>query len=192
MSGDTKRTVPLGAAGGLLEMRSESTQSGEDMTAPSLSSQARSRIDHWLSKYPAERKQSAVLPALTIAQEEHGGWLSVPLMDEIARYLQMPAIAVYEVASFYSLFDTEPVGRHKVAICTNISCMLRGGDEMVRHVEQRLGVGLGQTTPDGRITLKVEEECLAACRGAPMMTVDGHYYENLTPQRIDEILEGLE
>ena len=173
-------------------MTAQTTHTGELEHAPLLSQQARSQIDHWLSKYPAEQRQSAVLPALSIAQEEQGGWLSVPLMDEVAHYLQMPAIAVYEVASFYSMLETEQVGRHKVAICTNISCMLRGADDIVRHVEEKLGIGLGETTSDGRITLKVEEECLAACRGAPMMTVDGHYYENLTPQRVDEILAGLE
>lgn len=178
--------------GALHDMSAQTTPTGEVEHTPLLSRQARSQIDHWLSKYPAEHRRSAVLPALSIAQETQGGWLSVPLMDEVARYLQMPAIAVYEVASFYSMLETEPVGRHKVAICTNISCMLRGADDIVRHVEDKLGIGLGETTADGRITLKVEEECLAACRGAPMMTVDGHYYENLTPQRVDEILAGLE
>lgn len=160
--------------------------------ATQLSSKARARIDGWLAKYPADRRQSAVLPALTIAQEEHGGWLTVALMDEVARHLQMPSIAVYEVASFYSMLETRPVGRHIVSICTNISCMLRGADELVEYVESKLGVRLGETTADGRITLRVEEECLAACRGAPMMTVDGHYYEDLTAEKVDDILQRLE
>jgi NADH-quinone oxidoreductase subunit E len=98
----------------------------------------------------------------------------------------------HEVASFYSMFDREPVGRHKVNICTNISCWLNGGDAVVEHVEKKLGIRLGETTEDGRITLKVEEECLAACVGAPMMVVDGHYHENLTVEKVDEILDALE
>ena len=167
-------------------------KSAQSRPPPPLSDETKSRIELWAAKFPADRRQSAVLPALAMAQEENGGWLSVSLMDEVAAYLGMPRIAVYEVASFYSMLDTAPVGRHKISICTNISCMLRGADEIVRQVESRLGIGLGETTPDGRITLKVEEECLAACRGAPMMAVDGHYHENLTPAAIDRILDGLE
>ena len=98
----------------------------------------------------------------------------------------------HEVASFYSMIDRQPVGRHKVNICTNISCWLNGAEDIVAHVEHKLGVNLGQTTADDRITLVVEEECLAACCGAPMMVVDGHYHENLDPRKVDEILDGLE
>jgi NADH-quinone oxidoreductase subunit E len=112
-------------------------------------------------------------------------------MDAVADYLELPRIHVYEVATFYSMFETQPVGRHNVAICTNISCMLRGAEEIVHHVEQRLGVELGDSTDDGRIYLKREEECLAACCGAPMMMVNHRYYENLTKARVDEILDGL-
>lgn len=157
-----------------------------------LSATARAEIDRWLAKYPAERKQSAVIAALTVVQNENGGSLTTELMDAVAEYLEIPAIAAYEVASFYSMFDLEPVGRHKISVCTNISCMLCGGEKVVEQISDRLGIKLGETTADGRITLNREEECLAACAGAPMMVVDGHYHEYLTPEKIDAILDGLE
>jgi len=161
-------------------------------TAFVLSDKLKQQIDHWTAKYPADQKQSAVISALSLAQEENGGWLKVEVMDAVADYLEMPKIAVYEVASFYSMLETEPVGRNMVALCTNISCMLRGAEDMRAYIENKLGIKTGETTPDGRITLKQEEECLAACTGAPMMTVNGHYHENLTPEKIDTILDGLE
>ncbi len=117
--------------------------------------------------------------------------LTTELMDAVAVYLGLPRIAVYEVASFYSMFETKPVGHHSISVCTNVSCMLRGGDELLAHVEKRLGVKVGESTPDGRIYLKPEEECLAACCGAPMMMVDHVYHENLSPEKVDEILAGL-
>jgi NADH-quinone oxidoreductase subunit E len=104
----------------------------------------------------------------------------------------MPTIQVYEVATFYSMFQTRPVGRHNVAICTNVACMLRGADDIVEHVEKKLGIKTGESTEDGRIYLKREEECLAACCGAPMMMVDHKYHENLTKEKVDELLDGLE
>ena len=113
-------------------------------------------------------------------------------MDAVADYLELPKIAVYEVASFYSMYELEPVARHNVAICTNISCMLMGSDTIVDHVENKLGIKLGQSTPDNRIYLKAEEECLAACSGGPMMQVDHVYHTHLTIEKVDEILEGLE
>ncbi|MHB8253402.1 MAG: NADH-quinone oxidoreductase subunit NuoE [Acidiferrobacter sp.] len=155
-----------------------------------LSKESRAKIDQEMAKYPPEYKQSAVMAALHIAQDEHG-WLSVPLMDYVADLLAMRPIQVYEVASFYSMYDLKPRGRHKIAVCTNISCLLRGCDEIVAHLKERLGIGLGETTADGRFTLK-EVECLAACGGAPMFQIDKVYYENLTPARVDEILAGLE
>ena len=154
-----------------------------------LSLDATAQIAREIAKYPAERKSSAVMAALRIAQEEHG-WLSVPLMDYIAELLGMRPIQVYEVATFYSMYDLKPVGRHKINICTNISCMLCGSDTIVKHLEKRLGIKLGETTPDGKVTLK-EVECLAACCGAPMFQIGKTYYENLTPQRVDEILASL-
>lgn len=156
-----------------------------------LSDHARHVIDEWVAKYPAERKQSAVLAALREVQHENQGFLTVPLMDAVADYLDMPRIAVYEVASFYSMFETKPVGHHSVSICTNISCWLRGSDRIVEYVEKKLGCKLGESTADGRIFLKPEEECLAACCGAPMMQVDHVYHEHLTPEKIDEILAKL-
>lgn len=155
-----------------------------------LSAEVRAEIDRWLAKYPPEQKQSAVLAALHAVQHE-AGWVNVESMDAVADYLGMPKISVYEVASFYSMIETQPVGRNTVSVCTNISCMLCGADSIVEHIENKLGTKLGQSTADGRIFLKQEEECLAACVGAPMMAVNGHYYENLTPERVDQILDAL-
>ena len=124
-------------------------------------------------------------------QHENNGFLTEPLMDLVAEYLDMPRIGVYEVASFYSMFETKPCGRNNVAVCTNISCMLRGGDEIVAHVEKKLGISLGESTKDGRVFLKKEEECLAGCCGAPMMQVNHVYHENLTIERVDAILDEL-
>jgi len=154
-----------------------------------LSKDSLDQVKREVAKYPPERKSSAVMAALRIAQEEHG-WLSVPLMDYIAELLGMRPIQVYEVATFYSMYDLKPVGRHKISICTNISCMLCGSDAIVKHLEQRLGIKLGETTSDKKITLK-EVECLAACCGAPMFQIGKTYYENLTPEKVDRILEGL-
>ena len=157
-----------------------------------LSRNIRTEVDRWTAIFPADQKQSAVLAALREVQHENGGYLTVELMDAVADYLHMPRIAVYEVASFYSMLETEPCGRHSVSVCTNISCMLRGADEIVAHIENKLGVKVGETTGDNRIYLKQEEECLAACCGAPMMMVDHKYYENLTPDSVDEVLDGLD
>ena len=157
-----------------------------------LSAHARAEIDHWLTRYPADRKQSAVLAALREVQHENGGYLTTELMDAVADYLDMPPIAVYEVASFYSMFELQPVGRHCIAVCTNISCMLRGSDTVLSYIERKLDIKLGESTPDGKLYLKKEEECLAACCGAPMMQVDHVYHENLTPEKVDRILDSLE
>ena len=157
-----------------------------------LSAHARAEIDHWLTRYPADQKQSAVLAALREVQHENGGYLTTELMDAVADYLDMPPIAVYEVASFYSMFELKPVGRHSISVCTNISCMLRGGDAILAHLEKKLGIKLGESTSDGMFYLKREEECLAACCGAPMMQVDHVYYEQLTPEKVDQVLDRLE
>jgi NADH-quinone oxidoreductase subunit E len=156
--------------------------------AGGLSQHIREDIDHWLQKFPADRRRSAVLAALRAAQHENNGFLTRELMDAIAEYIGMPPIQVYEVATFYSMFETTAVGRHHVSVCTNISCMLCGGEEILAHVEKRLGIKVGESTGDGRFFLKREEECLAACTGAPMMMVDHVFYENLTPGKVDEIL----
>jgi len=154
-----------------------------------LSIDSLNQVQREIAKYPTERKSSAVMAALRIAQEEHGS-LTVPLMDYIAELLEMRPIAVYEVATFYSMYDLKPVGKHKICICTNVSCMLCGSDQIVKHLENRLGIKLGETTADGKITLK-EVECLGACVDAPMFQIGNTYHERLTPQRVDEILAGL-
>jgi len=161
-------------------------------SADLLSAETRASIDAWLTRFPPEQKSSAVLAALQAAQHQNGGWVSRDLMDAVADYLEMPRIRVYEVGSFYSMIELEPVGRNMVALCTNLSCLLCGAETIVEYVEKKLGIRLGETTADGRITLKLEEECLAACAGGPMMTVNGHYHEKLTPEKVDAILDGLE
>lgn len=156
-----------------------------------LTQETRTHIDHWLEKYPHDQRRSALIGALHAAQDQNQGWLSEEIMDAVAQYLEIPPVWVYEAASFYSMFFTKPVGRNKVAICTNISCMLRGADKVVKYAESKLGIKLGETTDDGQITLVKEEECVAACIGAPMMIINGHYHENLTTEKIDELLGGL-
>ena len=159
-----------------------------------LTEHERQAIDDWRARFPthAGGRQSAVIGALHVAQHGNGGWLTTELLDAVADYLALTPVLVYEVATFYSMFHLHPVGRHKVNICQNISCMLCGSDELVEHVEQHLGIHLGETTSDGRITLVPEDECLAACTGAPMMLVDEHYYTDLTPERATAILDSLE
>ena len=156
-----------------------------------LSDHVIEEIDRWKAKFPEEQKRSAVIAALHAVQHENHGSVTAEQMNEVAAYLELPTIQVYEVATFYSMFQTKPVGRNNVAICTNISCMLRGADDIVDHVERKLGIKLGESTEDGRVYLKKEEECLAACCGAPMMMVNHEYHENLTPEKVDEILDGL-
>jgi NADH-quinone oxidoreductase subunit E len=156
-----------------------------------LSEHVREEIDRWKARFPEDRQRSAVIGALHAAQHENEGYLTAEIMNGVAEYLDLPPIQVYEVATFYSMFQTKPVGKHNVAICTNVSCMLRGADDIVEHVEKKLGIRTGESTADGRIYLKKEEECLAACCGAPMMMVDHKYYENLTPEMVDEILDEL-
>lgn len=157
-----------------------------------LSAHTIEEIDEWASRYPAERKKSALLAALRAAQHQNNGFLTVPLMDAIADYLELSKIEVYEVASFYSMYELNPVARHNVAVCTNVSCMLMGSDTIVNHIEKKLDIKMGESTADGRVYLKVEEECLAACAGGPMMQVDHKYYTNLTPEKVDEIIDALE
>jgi len=157
-----------------------------------LSDHVRSEIDRWKTRFPEGRQRSAVIGALQAVQHENNGYLTPELMNGVADYLDLPTIQVYEIATFYSMFQTKPVGRHTVSICANVSCMLRGADEIIKCVQNKLGVKLGESTEDGRIYLKKEEECLAACCGAPMMMVDHNYHENLTPEIIDTILDDLE
>ena len=149
-------------------------------------------IDHWVAKFPADQKRSALLPALRLAQEQMGGYLSPSIMMAIGDYLDTPYVAVHEVASFYSMYEHKPVGKHKICVCTSISCMLKGSKEIMQHLESRLNVKCGETSKDGKFTLK-HVECMGACVGAPMFQIDDReYYENLTPEKVDEILGKLE
>ena len=164
----------------------------QENKADLLSGHVREKIDGWMAKHPPEKRRSAVISALREVQHENDGYLTTELMEAVAAYMDLPKIWVFEVATFYSMLQTRPVGRHAVAICTNVSCMLRGGEDLVAHVEKKLGIRRGESTADGRIFLKQEEECLAACCGAPMMQVDHQYYEDLTPEKVDQILDSLE
>ncbi len=157
-----------------------------------LSDHVKEEIDILKARFPEGKQRSAVIGALIAVQHENEGFLTAELMNAVAEYLDLPPIQVYEVGTFYSMYQTRPVGRHNVAICTNISCMLRGADDIVAHVEKKLGISLGESTADGRIYLKREEECLAACCGAPMMMVDHKYHENLTNAQVDHILDALD
>ena len=157
-----------------------------------LSAHTREDIDGWLARFPADQKKSALLAALRAAQHQNKGYLTTELMDAVADYLDLAPIEVYEVASFYSMYELKPVARHNVAVCTNVCCMLMGSDTIVNHLQNKLGIQLGESTEDGRIYLKVEEECLAACAGGPMMQVNHKYYTDLTPEKVDEIIDSLE
>ena len=161
-----------------------------DNTASILSETVRADIDVWLAKYPPTQRRSALLPALHIVQDTHQGYLTTELLDATADYLQIPRVFAYEAASFYSMYDLKPVGKHKIFVCTNVSCMLNGCDTLVDHLKVKLGINLGETTADGKISLK-EVECLAACGGAPAMLVNKTYHENMTPDKIDAVLEQL-
>ncbi|HIQ14449.1 MAG TPA: NAD(P)H-dependent oxidoreductase subunit E [Leucothrix sp.] len=157
-----------------------------------LSKQERDDIDSWLKRYPEDQSQSALIAALrAVMHEDH--YLSTKKMDAVADYLNLPKIAVYEVASFYSMFemDEKAAAKNTIAVCTNVSCMLNGADKVVEHIEERLGIKMGESTPDGEFFFKIEEECLAACCGAPMMQLNHVYHENLTPEKIDELLDSV-
>jgi len=170
----------------------KSTQaSNETGPASSISSASYAAIDKWIAKYPPENRQAAVIPALHILQDANRGYITVPLMNELAKYLGMPEIAVYEVASFYSMYEHKPVGKYKISVCTNISCMLCGSEDVIKYFHEKLGIHPGETTPDGKFTLK-EVECLGACVGAPMCLIGREYYEHLTPEKLDAILEKLD
>ena len=156
-----------------------------------LSEDTRHHIDHWVAKFPPDRKRSALIQALFGAQEQNRGFLTDELIAAVAKYLDVPPMWAYEVASFYSMLETKPVARNNVAICTNISCWLNGAEALVKHCEEKLGIKLGESTPDGRVYLKEEEECIAACVYAPAATVNGHYHEHLTIEKLDAILDSL-
>lgn len=163
------------------------SQNSEKLLQQLMSVERMKEIDHWISKYPVDQKQSAVMSALRIVQEEHG-YLTQTLMDAVAEYLKMPAVAVYEVSTFYTMYEHKPVGRHLLNVCTNISCQLCDSASIVKHLEKKLGIRLGETTEDGRFTLR-SVECLGACVNAPMMQIDKDYHENLSPEKLDTLLE---
>jgi NADH-quinone oxidoreductase subunit E len=155
-----------------------------------LSADALRRIDRELAKFPADQRQSAVMAALQIAQAEHS-WLSKDLMQEVADYIGMPAIAVYEVATFYTMYNLAPVGRHKVTVCTNLPCALSGGTAAAAHLKHKLGVDFNETTPDGEFTLK-EGECLGACGDAPVLLVNNHRMCSfMSNDKLDVLLDEL-
>ena len=156
-----------------------------------LSSQVRAQIDRWITRYPADQKRSGVIEALRFVQEENGGFLTQELIEAVADYLELPKVSVYEVVSFYTLFNLQPVGRHIINVCTNISCMLCQAEKIMEHIRKRLNIGPGETTRDGKFTLR-EVECLAACANAPVAQIGKKYYENLTTEKIDTILNELE
>ena len=161
-----------------------------DMDSLRLSQESLALIDAEIAKYPAEQKQSAVMAALRIAQTEKG-WLKPELVEYVARYLDMPPIAALEVATFYNMYDTQPVGRHKITLCTNLPCALRGAKEIAEHLKARLGIGFGETTEDGRFTLK-EGECMGACGDAPMCLHNNHrMHTHLTTEQVDALLDEL-
>jgi NADH-quinone oxidoreductase subunit E len=146
------------------------------------------KVAEIIARYPAGRQKSALLPVLHLAQEEFGGWLDVPVMDYVATLLSITPIEVYEVASFYTMYNLKPVGKYVFEVCQTGPCMLRGSDDIIAYIKQKLGIGPGETTADGLFTLK-PAECLGACGYAPMMQLGKHYREHLTKEKVDAIIE---
>jgi len=161
------------------------------VTESVITGSVKERIDQWIARYPEDQKQSAVMASLRIVQETQGGYLTPELMDQVAAYLDMPPAAVYEVATFYSNYEHQPVGKHKICVCNSVSCMLRGSEEILAHLENKFDIKSGEVSHDGRFSIK-KVECLVACGGAPMMQIGKTYYENLTESSVDKILDGLE
>ena len=155
-----------------------------------ISNEAKKEIDFWVSKYPEGRESSAVMQALTIVQKENGGSLNSELINDVAEYLEMPAISVQEVATFYENYNHRPVGKHVLRFCHNISCMLNGSDELISYLEDKLGVKTGEVSKDGLVSVK-KVECLGACVGGPMCQIGDQYHEHLTKDKLDNILENL-
>ena len=155
-----------------------------------ISGKAKQQIDTWVAKYPAGYQSSAVMEALKIVQAENDGSLTSGLIQAVADYLEMPVISAYEVATFYENYNHKPVGKHVIRFCHNISCMLNGADDLISYLETKIGVKIGEVSEDGLVSVK-KVECLGACVGAPMFQIGDQYYENLTPKKIDEILDGL-
>ncbi|MCW3115629.1 MAG: NADH-ubiquinone oxidoreductase chain [Segetibacter sp.] len=153
-----------------------------------FSEKSLSKVQEIIARYPEGKQKSALLPVLHLAQEEFGGWLDVPVMDYVAEILSITPIEVYEVATFYSMYNMKPVGRFVFEVCQTGPCMLRGSDEIINYIKSKLGIGVGETTQDGLFTLKTVE-CLGACGYAPMMQLGKHFREHLTPEKVDAIVE---
>ena len=163
-------------------------QTYQEATAVAFSPTAMERVQKIIRRYPEGRQKSALIPILHIAQKEFGGWLSVPVMDYVAGILDIKPIEVYEVATFYTMFNMQPVGKYVLEVCRTGPCMVSGSEKILNHIRQVLNISDGETTPDGLFTLK-PAECLGACGYAPMMQLGKFYHENLTTQKVDEILE---
>lgn len=153
-----------------------------------FSEESLKKVKEYISHYPEGKQKSALLPVLHLAQNEFGGWLSVPVMDYVASLLDIKPIEVYEVATFYTMYNMKPVGKCLIEFCQTGPCMTRGVEEVIDYTEKKLGIKVGETTKDGKFTLKAVE-CLGACGYAPMVQIGKHYYENLTPEKIDKIIE---
>jgi len=162
----------------------------KDKSEVKFSEAAQKEIERYISHYPADRKKSAVLPILHIAQAEFGGWVSPVVQDKVAEILGIAPIEVYEVATFYTMFNLKPVGKHVLEVCRTGPCMLRGSDQLIEHIENRIGCKVGENSADGNFTLKTVE-CLAACGMGPMLQIRETYYENLDPEKMDQLLEDL-
>lgn len=153
-----------------------------------FSAEKLNKVNELISRYPEGKQKSALLPVLHLAQQEFGGWLDVSAMDYVASLLQLKPVEVYEVATFYSMYNTKPVGKFIFEVCQTGPCMLKGSDEIISYIKQRLGIGVNETTPDGLFTLKTVE-CLGACGYAPMMQMGKTYREHLTKEKVDQIIE---
>jgi NADH-quinone oxidoreductase subunit E len=177
----------LSGPAGKAEVRGEMAP---EVSEFAFSEASRAEAERILTRYPAERKQSALLPLLHLAQQQHGGWLPRAVLDHVAEFLGLPKIRVYEVATFYDMYNTEPVGRTQVRVCTTTPCWLCGSDDVVRACKEALGVGIGESTADGRFFLR-EFECLGACANAPVLWVDDDFYEDLDHAKTTAIIEAL-
>ncbi|MBF6057287.1 MULTISPECIES: NADH-quinone oxidoreductase subunit NuoE [Thiomicrorhabdus] len=156
-----------------------------------IQGEVKERIDRWIAEYPEDQRQSACMPALRIVQECHDGYLTTDLMDQVAEYLGMAPIAVYEVATFYGNYNHQPVGKYQINWCNSISCYLRGGEELREKLEEKLGVKTGEVSADGKFSIK-KVECLGACGGAPICKIGKDYHENLTEESLFKLLDELE
>ncbi len=148
------------------------------------------KVKEIIARYPDGKQKSALIPVLHLAQEEFGGWLDTPVMDYVAELLQIKPIEVYEVATFYTMFNTKPVGKHVLEVCRTGPCMLNGSDDIIDYIKEKLGISEGETTPDGLFTLK-PAECLGACGYAPMMQLGKFYREHLTREKVDQLIDEL-